>query len=347
MVCHPEHNKASVVRSIFARFGKARKSTRSVGILSLLACASVAVHAQRLELAITVDDLPTHGQLPPGVTREAVAQSFLDTFQREHLPPVYGFVNGAKVEKDPSTLRVLEMWHAAGQPLGNHTWSHWNLTRIPSETFLSEVDKNQTLLDRIDPHGDTRWLRYPYLHEGDTVEKRRAVRAGLAARGMRIAEVTMDFEDYLWNDPYARCSAMQDEAALQYLHDSYLATADRYIGLYRGLAKQAYGRDIRYVLLMHVGAFDAKMLPELLNLYRTRGFRFVTMQRALADKAYRIDPDIGDPDGGTLTDLLLEARHVKVAADVKPYEKLDKLCRVPPVPNPAAPAPAVAVPHLP
>lgn len=293
-------------------------------LLAAVACAS-AIHAQKLQLAITVDDLPSHGPLPPGVTRLQIAQSFLDTFQREHLPPVYGFVNGGRGQ--PGDAAVLTLWHNAGEPLGNHTWSHWNLSRISSEQFLSETDKNDALLKQVDPTGDIHWLRYPYLHEGDTLEKRRAVRAGLLQRGYRIAEVSMDFEDYLWNAPYARCSAKNDVDALQYLHDSYLETADRYITVYRGLSRKAFHRDIPYVLLMHIGAFDAKMLPELLSLYRKRGFTFVSMPQALSDKAYKLDPDLADKDGGTFLELLLEARKESVAPDSKPYEKLDQLCR--------------------
>ena len=319
--CHPERSEGSAF--LHCRRGlPAFAISIAAAILMLLPLLG---RAQNLQLAITVDDLPSHGPLPPGITRQQIAQSFLDTFQREHLPPIYGFINGGRGQSGDAS--VLTMWHNAGEPLGNHTWSHWNLTRISSELFLSEVDKNGELLDQIDPRGDTKWLRYPYLHEGDTVAKRRAVRAGLFARGYRIAEVTMDFEDYLWNDPYARCSAKNDPESLKYLHDSYLETADHYVDVYRRLSQQAFHRNVPYVLLMHIGAFDAKMLPELIALYRRRGFTFVTMPHALEDKAYKLDPDIGDKDGGSFTELLLEARHETVAPDTKPYETLDKLCR--------------------
>ena len=305
-----------------------RSTLRTIAAAAILAAAANGSRAQTLQLAITVDDLPAHSDLPPGVTHQVVARQFLDTFRREHLPPIYGFVNGIRTEQAPGTAQVLQDWHAAHQPLGNHTWAHTDLNDQTPEEFLADVDRDQVLLHEIDPHGQRhKWLRYPFLHEGDPVEKRRAVRAGLFARGFRIAEVTMDFEDYLWNEPYARCSAKNDPAALQYLHDSYLQTADRYITVDRGLAQQAFHRDIPYVLLMHLGAFDARMLPELIALYRSRGFTFVTMPHALKDKAYRLDPDTGDKDGGSFTELLLESENQTVAPDDKPYDTLDRLCR--------------------
>ena len=45
---------------------------------------------------------------------------------------------------------------------------------------------------------------------------------------------------------------------------------------------------------MHVGAFDARMLPRLLKLYRDKGFSFVPLQDAENDPFYAtsIDPSL-------------------------------------------------------
>ena len=302
------------------------KRLRSL-LLAAVALAATAAQAQQLQIAFTVDDLPSHGDLPPGVTRQQVAQSFLDTFKREHLPPVYGFVNGVRKEQGPSALPVLQLWHNAGEPLGNHTWAHTSINDQTPEQFQADVDKNDAFLKQVDPTGDIKWLRFPFLDEGDTVEKRRAVRAGLQQRGYRIAEVSMDFEDYAWNNPYARCAAKNDTVAVQWLHDSYLQVADQYIDTFRHLSQDLFHRDVPYVLLMHIGAFDAKMLPELIALYRKRGFTFVSMTQALADPGYAEDPDLGDKFGGSQLELLAEARHLKIKAPAKPYKRLDELCR--------------------
>jgi peptidoglycan-N-acetylglucosamine deacetylase len=137
----------------------------------------------------------------------------------------------------------------------------------------------------------------------------------------------MDFEDYLWNAPYARCAAKQDDAAIQTLHDSYLAVADQYYGIYRELSHLIYGRDVKYVLLMHVGAFDARMLPELLALYRAKGVRFISLPDAMADPAYQDDPDIGEPSGGTFLDLMMQKKKIPFPANSKPYKELEAMCR--------------------
>jgi len=240
---------------------------------------------------------------------------------------VYGFVNGGRGEEDPNSLSVLKTWRAAGQPLGNHTWTHLDLNKESPEEFEAEVSKNEPLLEALMGKEDWHWLRYPYLHEGDTVEKRRAVRAWLFAHGYKIAEVSMDFEDYLWNEPYARCVAKHDEKSIQKLHDSYLAVADQYYSAFRELSQLIYGRDVKYVLLMHVGAFDARMLPELLKLYRAKGVRFISLQDAMSDPAYQDDPDIGEPTAGAFLELMLQKKKLKFPPNSKPYKELEAMCR--------------------
>jgi peptidoglycan/xylan/chitin deacetylase (PgdA/CDA1 family) len=286
-----------------------------------------AQQAVSQEMAITFDDLPAHGSMPAGVTRLEIAQSILATLKRERMPPTYGFVNGKRVEEHASTLEVLSAWRAAGQPLANHTWAHRDIKDESLVDFEADVAKNEPLLKQLMGNEDWHWFRYPYLREGETVEKRRAARQWLFAQGYRIAEVSMDFEDYLWNDPYARCVALHDDASIAKLHDSYLEVADQYYGLFRQLSQMVYGRDVKYVLLMHVGAFDARMLPELLSLYRGKGVRFVSLAEAISDPAYRDDPDIGDATGGAHLELMMRSKKLTFPPNTKPYKELDAMCR--------------------
>jgi peptidoglycan/xylan/chitin deacetylase (PgdA/CDA1 family) len=293
--------------------------------LGLLLFSAALAHGQ--QMAITFDDLPAHGEKPAGTTRLGIAQSILATLKQEQMPPTYGFINGTRPEADASSLTVLEAWRAAGQPLGNHTWAHEDLNQETPEQFEAEATRVEPLLKQLMGDEDWHWLRFPFLHEGDTVAKRRAVRAWLAVHRYRIAEVNMDFGDYLWNAPYARCMDKHDAAAINRLHDSYLAAADQYYGVFRQLSQLVYGRDVKYVLLMHVGAFDAKMLPELLALYRSKGVRFISLPSAISDPAYRDDPDIGEPTGGALLELMMQKRKLPFPKNSKPLEELERMCR--------------------
>ena len=280
------------------------------------------------EVAITFDDLPAHAPMPSGTTRVDVARAILAAFKDAQIPEVYGFTNAGKLEKVPGDIEVLKVWREAGQPLGNHAYTHMNFSDNAAAAFAEDIQKNEPLLEQMMKGKDWHWFRYPYLHEGDTLEKRHAVRAYLKEHGYRIAQVTMDFEDYAWNGPYARCTDKKDERAIAWLKESYLNTAAEYMALDQKMAQQIFHREIKHVLLMHVGAFDAVMLPQLLEQMKKQGIKFVTLAAAEADPAYQTDPDVGLVDGGTLLDQIFEAQHLQYPPHAeKPMKELHDLCR--------------------
>ena len=279
------------------------------------------------KLAITFDDLPAHGPLPPGVTRIDVIDKIAAALKDAHVPPTYGFMNGVRVEEQPADMEVLRAWRAAGDPLGNHTWSHINLNQHSVEEFESDFSKNEPLLKRLMSNQDWKWLRFPYLAEGDTAEKRGAIRKFLAERGYKIAGVTMSFGDYMWTDTYARCSAKGDAKAIAEMRSAFLSAAAENADYSRHLAQLLDGHDIPYVLLMHVGALDAEMLPELLRLYRSMGFEFISLAEAEADLFYTTDIHPGRARGPDTLQDALKARNIEIPPPPTVPLEFDKMCR--------------------
>jgi peptidoglycan/xylan/chitin deacetylase (PgdA/CDA1 family) len=286
------------------------------------------------KLAITMDDLPLNGILPPGVTRTETARDVVAILKKRHVPPVYGFINAQRLEGNPDGAEALKLW-AAAEPVGNHTYSHMDLEQNSAEAFEREIDENEPVLEllKLDSPGgsendDWHWLRYPYLHEGDTVEKRRAVRAYLKTRGYQIAQVTLDWEDYMWNTAYTRCVEKNDAKSIEWLRTSYLSTASDFLDLGREQAKLIYGREINYVLLMHLGAFSSAILPDALDLLKKKGFKLVTLQEAESDSIYQGDPDVGLHDAGTLLDQWMQVKGIKYPQHTdKPYKELENVCK--------------------
>lgn len=174
--------------------------------------------------------------------------------------------------------------------IGSHTWSHISLT---SEAFEQEIAKNEPALETYAQTRDWRWFRYPFLWEGDTLEKRRAVRGYLAEHRYRIAQVTLDFEDYAWNDAYGRCFARQDTAAIDWLKQSYLDAAHEYIAFGRQEQVVAFGREIRNALLLHA-----------------------------------MDPDAALKYGGSFPDQFMDSRHLTYPPfQPKPFDNLRSICQ--------------------
>ena len=83
-----------------------------------------------------------------------------------------------------------------------------------------------------------------------------------------MAQVSLDFEDYAWNDAYARCSAKPDNEAIAWRKQSYLDAAAEYIRLGREEEQIAFGHEIPNVMLLHATAFTTLTLPDLVDLRR-------------------------------------------------------------------------------
>ena len=295
-----------------------------LAIISLSAPSNCAAE----KLAITFDDLPLNGELAPGTTRTGIVTDVVAVLKGADGPPVYGFVNAGRFEDVPDGAAALKLWVQSGESIGNHTYSHPDLSDLSAPEFLADLRRNEPALELLDAGNGWKWFRYPYLHEGDTLNKHRAVRRALRERGYRIAEVTIDYEDYLYNTPYARCLARGDRAAIEWLRSSYLALARGYIDADRQMAQMIYGRSIDHVLLLHLGAFSSAILPDLLQLLKDEGFTLVTLEQAQADPAYELDPDAGSKHGGTLLEQALDARHLPYPpAPKKPYRQLERICQ--------------------
>ena len=109
-------------------------------VVALVATAAQA--APKPVIAVTWDDLPAHSALPPGVTRVQIAADLLKA-SADAKAPAFGFINGVETEREPASAPVLKMWRDAGQPLGNHTWSHPNLAALTPEQFTAYL-KNES-----------------------------------------------------------------------------------------------------------------------------------------------------------------------------------------------------------
>jgi peptidoglycan/xylan/chitin deacetylase (PgdA/CDA1 family) len=279
-------------------------------------------------VALTFDDLPAAGSLPPDENRTKILSTLAAELKANHLEGTYGFVNAAKLVNDLDAQQALRVWVDAGMNVGSHTWSHMSLSDNTAEAFENEIALNEPALVEYAGARDWHWFRYPFLWEGDTLEKRRAVRAYLHDHGYRVAQVSLDFEDYAWNDTYARCSAKGDAAAIGWLKQSYLETATEYIRLGREEQLIAFGHEIPNVMLLHATAFTTLMLPALIDQLRTEGFRMASLADVEQNPAYALDPDAALKYGGTLPDQFMDSRHLKYPPfKPKPFDKLKSLCK--------------------
>src|SRR5438128_8771587 len=119
---------------------------------ALASCVSVPQQpTSKLQIALTIDDLPLHAPYPPGDTPDSVAAGVSGALKGL---PAYGFVNAHWVADRPDTASVLPVWRAAGLSLGNHGWTHRHLSEMSVDQFEDELVRNEAVLARTSGGSD-------------------------------------------------------------------------------------------------------------------------------------------------------------------------------------------------
>ena len=254
---------------------------------TLLFCAATLSAAGR-QVAITIDDLPRGGDLGPTdlASIRAMTEQLLRPF-REQKIPVIGFVNEGRGGLAARDLRqILDLWLDAGADLGNHSYSHLNLNDITLEQYTADILKGEPVLRAaLAARGrKLEFYRHPFLHTGPTPEVKLGLEQFLDRHGYRVAPVTIDTDDYLFARQYTS-PGYKDRVRREYI--PYMESAAAF---FEGRSVDVVGREIPQILLIHASQMNADLMPDLLAMFRRRGYTFISLDQALRDPAYRL-PD--------------------------------------------------------
>jgi cellulose synthase/poly-beta-1,6-N-acetylglucosamine synthase-like glycosyltransferase/peptidoglycan/xylan/chitin deacetylase (PgdA/CDA1 family) len=200
-------------------------------------------------VALTFDDGPDPRWTP----------AILRVLAEQHVPATF-FVVGTRASRDPSLVRA-ELRN--GHEVGNHTWSHADLTAVPSWRRNLELSLGQLGLAGTG-HVTSALLRPPYSSRPDALTTRdvSAMRA-LTSAGYVVVLSDRDTED--WRRP----------------------------GVGQIVAGGAPADSHGAIVLLHDGggnrAQTVQALPGLIAAYRAAGFRFTTVSGGLG-----LAPTAGD-----------------------------------------------------
>jgi peptidoglycan/xylan/chitin deacetylase (PgdA/CDA1 family) len=248
------------------------------------------------EVAITIDDLPRGGDGGPrtlAAIREMTVQ-LLKPFRDQQIP-VIGFVNaGREAELGADGLRqILDLWLDSGADLGNHSYSHLNINNVPLDEYTADIVRGEPMLRAaLAAHSRTlRFYRHPFLFTGPTPEIKKGMQDFLDRHGYRVAPVTLDDADYQFAALYTRPEYRERVRA------AYVPYMESIVAFFEARSIDVVGREFPQVLLLHANQLNADLMPDLLAMFRRRGYTFVTLERALEDEAYRLPDDYAGRGG--------------------------------------------------
>lgn len=269
--------------------------------LGLIATAA-AVNAESLfgtesrpQLVITMDDPNSYSSpLLSAVERDDRIRGFL---HNSGLKAAL-FVCGERVD-NPAGKTLLEKWNSDGHLICNHSYSHWYLPskKIAVEDYAADITKCEKLISH---HGNfAKLYRFPYLKEGDTIEKRDGVRAFMKTNGYRNGYVTIDASDWYYSQRLESALKKNPKAELAPYRDAYCAHILDRAGYYRQLSLDVLGREIPHTLLIHHNLLNALFLGDLIAMFKAEGWEFVDASTAYSDPIFSSSPDI-TPAGESL-----------------------------------------------
>ena len=260
-----------------------------------IAAFALLLFAAGREVAITIDDLPRGGdRRAPAADTLRMTRKLLEPFRAGRLP-VTGFVNECR--GGPELRELLTVWRDAGAELGNHTCSHPDLNTAPLAHYLADITPRGDRITSEIIGRPPRYFRHPFLHAGKDDATRTAVNAFLADHGYRVAPVTLDNSDYLFAALYGRALDRGDTSLGRRVLDAYLPYMESIFEFFEKRSEKVTGHEIRQILLIHANQLNADAMPALLAMMSRRGYRIVTLERALEDPAYRLADDYSGTGG--------------------------------------------------
>jgi len=254
-------------------------------------------------VAFTFDDLPyAHAADADPVVRAQAreADAAIRAALARHAAPATGFVNEGKVRSLGTTgTAIVDAWMKGQLTLGNHGFSHADSNTLTLEQIEREMVAGEGTIRPLArrTRRSIGFFRFPYNHVGDTEERRLAIERMLAAHGYRLAASTIDTSDYLFDQAYERAIAAQDGAMQARIRAAYLDYSRTQILYYAALNRQVLGYEPPEVMLLHANRLNAAVADALLGLFRSLGYRFVSLERAQSDPAYARAPRIATKFG--------------------------------------------------
>lgn len=252
-------------------------------LFGLLLCFSFQSLAKAV--AFTIDDLPFLGNSkgnPKKLVREAKRFNEILAILKTEKVPVTGFVIAGSIESGQWDL--LKQFEEAGNIIGNHTYSHYNLNRVGAQRFIRDIEKADKTLTPLLSH--PKYFRYPFLATGNSCKSYLAVKNYLTSHDYVTVPVTIDSKDFGLNAQYYAIPWRLRPSRLAYLRQRYLNRINYSINKAEKMTMQLANRPVKQIFLIHMNTLNSHFLRDVIQLFRERGYHFITVPEAMKDPFY-------------------------------------------------------------
>ncbi|RBL91804.1 polysaccharide deacetylase family protein [Chitinophaga flava] len=256
-------------------------------LLIPLLLSSLLCTAQQKQIAITIDDAPIMA-LPESYTPaqlKATNEKLLQKITALHTP-VSIFINAANCIT-PERLQLLKQW--VNNPLitlGSHTLNHSNCADLSIDSFKMEVMINDYIIRSVAKGKPVPYFRFPYNAMGKDSMAQALRLEYLKGKNYTAVPFTIESDDYMYETLYQDALKKKDKEKAKEVATAYIKYTLHCFTYFEQLTKELFGRDISQIYLCHVNQLNTDYYGELMKALQGRGYQFVSLEKAMQDKAY-------------------------------------------------------------
>ena len=307
-----------------------RTFTKTLGLsVAALGLGGVPAFAckQATLYSITMDDF--YWTNPVKLTATARNEAILGTL-RQHSHQAALFVIGRNIDSAEGK-ELLTPWDKSGHMIGNHTYSHraYSAPEANVAAYQEDILRAEALLKEFPRF--RKYFRFPMLKEGETVEKRDAMRSFLAQHGYRNGHVTIDNSDWAIDQRLTARLKKDPTADVKPYRDFYLEHMWARAEYYDKLARRVVGRPIRHTVLVHFNLLNGLFLGDLIEMFKRKNWQLIDAEEAFTDRVFASNPKVVPAGESIVWSLAKEKRKIakslRYPAEDSVYEKarMDKL----------------------
>ncbi len=271
--------------------------TAFLSLLLTIIFSASTVFAQKPQrfIAVTIDDLPVVSTRRDLKNRQEITRKLLAHMTKAKLPAI-GFVNENKLytdnQREEAQIDLLRAWLAAGLDLGNHTFSHVNIANVPLEKYKDEILKGEIITKELlaAKGKQMRYFRHPFLWTGLSLETKNDLGRFLSEHNYTIAPVTIDNADWIFASAYDKTFDKGDKKLMEQIGAAYVPYMEAKMDYWERQSVKIFGREVKQILLIHANFINADYLDDLAKMLKKRGYKFISLEEALKDEAYKL-PD--------------------------------------------------------
>ena len=263
-------------------------------LLTAIGCGGVLSGQVRIKhVALTMDNIPAAGKQVNLSWTQGYNYTGARALQDSRMPLV-GFVNEkdlvAPKERDERAA-IVGSWLLAGAEIGNGTFSDVPPgDSLGTDWFEQDVLYGERIIrPLIRDFGDTlRYFRFPGMDLSRAGEQDLdRMQDFLDDKGYTPVTATIRFDDERFNTPYINSKIENDTVLVRYIGEKYIEYFKQVLDHYEDLSRQNFSRQIAHILSLRCSEINNDMLGYLLYILWEKGYRFVTLEEALADPLYR------------------------------------------------------------